>query len=137
MEDNPYIIERFRLSTILNLEFIQLDNLTRSLFGGSIKNKNMISMTSTIFYNGKSYSCEFVKNVSSVDIDGQLRIYASRNDRRVFLVTEFNEVLATEKAESYQIDALLDDEDIKMLDFTALWFCVAFGEELNTIIRND
>ena len=94
-------------------------------------------MTTTIFYKGKGYACEFVKNVSSVDIDGQLRIYASRNDRRVFLVTEYNEVLATEKAESYQIDALLDDEDIKMLDFTALWFCVAFGEDLNTIIRND
>ncbi len=96
-------------------------------------------MTSTIFYKGKSYSCEFVKNVSSEDKDikGNLRIYASRNDRRVFLVTEYNEVLATEKAESYQIDALLDDEDIKMLDFTAMWFCVAFGEDLGTIIRND
>ena len=94
-------------------------------------------MTTTIFYNGKSYSCEFVKNVSSEDIKGILRIYASRLDRRVFLVTEYNEVLATEKAENYQIDALLDDEDIKMLDFTALWFCVAFGEDLNTIIRND
>ena len=97
----------------------------------------MINMTSTIFWKGKTYPCEFVKNVSSEDIKGTLRIYASRNDRRVFLVTEFNEVLATEKAESYQIDALLDDEDIKMLDFTALWFCVAFGQELNTIIRND
>ena len=94
-------------------------------------------MTSIIFYKGKGYSCDFVKNVSSEDIKGNLRIYASRNDKRVFLVTEYNEVLATEKAESYQIDALLDDEDIKMLDFTALWFCVAFGEDLGTIIRND
>ena len=94
-------------------------------------------MTSTIFYKGKSYACEFVKNVSSEDIKGNLRIYASRNDKRVFLVDDFNKVLATEMAESYQIDALLDDEDIKMLDFTALWFCVAFGEDLNTIIRND
>ena len=94
-------------------------------------------MTTTIFYNGKSYSCEFVKNVSSNDIKGSLRIYASRNDRRVFLVTEYNEVLATEKAESYQIDALLDDEDIKMVDFTAMWFCVAFGEDLGVTIRND
>ena len=94
-------------------------------------------MTSTIFYKSKQYACEFVKNVSSVDIDGQLRIYASRHDRRVFLVDDFNKVLATEKAESYQIDALLDDEDIKMLDFTALWFCVAFGEDLGVIIRND
>ena len=94
-------------------------------------------MTSNIFWKGKKYACEFVKNVSSEDIKGTLRIYASRHDRRVFLVTEYNEVLATEKAESYQIDALLDDEDIKMLDFTALWFCVAFGEDLGTIIRND
>ena len=94
-------------------------------------------MTTTIFWKGKQYACEFVKNVSSEDIKGTLRIYASRHDKRVFLVTEFNEVLATEKAESYQIDALLDDEDIKMLDFTALWFCVAFGEDLGTIIRND
>ena len=94
-------------------------------------------MTSTIIYKGKKYDCEFVKNVSSEDIKGNLRIYASRNDRRVFLVDEFNEVLATEVGESYQIDALLDDEDIKMLDFTALWFCVAFGEDLGVIIRND
>ena len=94
-------------------------------------------MTSNIFYNGKSYACEFIKNVSSNDIKGTLRIYASRNDRRVFLVDDFNKVLATEKAESYQIDALLDDEDIKMLDFTAFWFCVAFGEDLGVIIRND
>ena len=99
--------------------------------------KTLKIMTTTIFYKGKQYACEFVKNVSSEDIKGQLRIYASRHDRRVFLVTEFNEVLATEKAESYQIDALLDDEDIKMLDFTAFWFCVAFGEDLGTTIRND
>lgn len=94
-------------------------------------------MTSTIFWKNKSYACEFVKNVSSEDIKGTLRIYVSRHDRRVFLVTEYNEVLATEKAESYQIDALLDDEDINMLDFTALWFCIAFGEDLGTIIKND
>ena len=97
----------------------------------------MINMTSTIFYKGKQYACEFIKNVSSEDIKGTLRIYVSRHDRRVFLVTEYNEVLATEKAESYQIDALLDDEDIKMLDFTAFWFCVAFGEDLGTTIKND
>ena len=94
-------------------------------------------MTTIIFYKGKQYACEFVKNVSSDDIKGKMRIYASRNDRRVFLITEYNEVLAMEKAESYQIDALLDDEDIKMLDFTAFWFCVAFGEDLGVIIRND
>ena len=94
-------------------------------------------MTTTIFWKGKGYACEFIKNVSSEDIKGNLRIYACRNDKRVFLVTEYNEVLATEKAESYQIDALIDDEDIKMVDFTALWFCVAFGEDLGVIIRND
>lgn len=94
-------------------------------------------MTSTIFYKGKQYACEFVKNVSSDDIKGKLRIYASRHDRRVFLVTEFNEVLATEKAKSHQIDALLDEEDIKMLYLTALWFCIAFSEDLGVIIRND
>ena len=94
-------------------------------------------MTTTIFWKGKEFACEYVKNVSSDDIEGTLRIYVSRHDSRVFLVTEFNEVLATKKAESYQIDALLDDEDIKMLDFTAFWFCVAFGEDLGTTIKND
>ena len=49
-------------------------------------------MTSTIFYNEKSYSCEYVKNVSSEDIKGNLRIYVSRHDRRVFLVNDYNEV---------------------------------------------
>ena len=96
----------------------------------------MISMTSTIFYKGKQYACEFVKNVSSVDIDGQLRIYASRHDRRVFLVTEYNEVLATEVVASYEIDALLDEESTNF-DFETKWLCVSFGQELNTIIRND
>ena len=93
-------------------------------------------MTSTIFYNGKSYSCEFVKNVSSEDIKGILRIYASRNDRRVFLVTEFNEVLATETLASYQLDAILDEESTNF-DFEIKWLCVIFSQELNTIIRND
>ena len=93
-------------------------------------------MTSTIFYKGKQYACEFVKNVSSEDIKGNLRIYASRNDRRVFLVNEFNEVLATEKAESYQIDALLDEEDENFV-FETTWLCVGFSQELNTTIRND
>ena len=65
----------------------------------------------TIFYKGKEFACEFVKNVSSQDIKGQLRIYVSRHDRRVFLVTEFNEVLATETLESYKVDILLDEED--------------------------
>ena len=97
----------------------------------------MISMTTIIFYKGKQYACEFVKNVSSEDIKGNLKIYASRHDRRVFLVDDYNKVLATEVGESYQIDALLDDEDVKMRDFTAFWFCVAFGEDLGTIIRND
>ena len=93
-------------------------------------------MTTTIFYKNKSYACEFVKNVSSEDIKGILRIYASRNDRRVFLVTELNEVLATEVIESYEIDALLDEEDANYI-FATINICCDFGQELNTIIRND
>ena len=93
-------------------------------------------MTSTIFYKGKGYACEFVKNVSSEDIKGNLRIYASRHDRRVFLVTEFNKVLATEVVESYEIDALLDEEDYIYI-YTTINLCCDFGQELNTIIRND
>ncbi len=93
-------------------------------------------MTSTIFYKGKSYACEFVKNVSSEDIKGKLRIYASRHDRLVFLVTEFNEVLATEVVENYEIDALLDEEDANYI-FATINICCDFGQELNTIIRND
>ena len=93
-------------------------------------------MTSTIFYKNKSYACEFIKNVSSEDIKGVLKIYASRNDRRVFLVTEFNEVLATETLASYQLDAILDEESTNF-DFETKWLCVAFGEDLGTIIRND
>ena len=93
-------------------------------------------MTTTIFYKGKQYACEFVKNVSSEDIDGQLRIYVSRHDRRAFLVTEFNEVLATDTLASYQLDALLDEESTNF-DFETKWLCVSFGQELNTIITND
>ena len=93
-------------------------------------------MTSTIFWKSKQYACEFVKNVSSDDIKGNLRIYVSRNDRRVFLVTEFNEVLATETLASYQLDAILDEESTNF-DFEIKWLCVSFGQELNTIIRND
>lgn len=93
-------------------------------------------MTSTIFYKGKGYACEFIKNVSSEDIKGNLRIYASRHDRRVFLVDDFNKVLATETLASYEIDALLDEEDANYI-FTTLNVCCDFGQELNTIIRND
>ena len=92
-------------------------------------------MTSNIFYKGKGYSCEFVKNVSCED-KGKMRIYASRNDRRVFLVTEYNEVLATETLESYEIDALLDEEDANYI-FATINVCCDFGQELNTIIKND
>ena len=95
----------------------------------------MINMTSTIFYKGKQYACEFVKNVSSEDIKGNLRIYASRHDRRVFLVTEFNEVLATETLASYQLDAILDEE-AENFDFEIKWLCVSFGQELNAIIND-
>ena len=93
-------------------------------------------MTTTIYYKGKQYSCEFVKNVSSEDIKGNLRIYASRNDRRAFLVTEFNEVLATETLASYQIDAFLDEES-ENFDFETKWLCVSFSQELNITIIND
>lgn len=93
-------------------------------------------MTRTIFWKGKQYACEFVKNVSSDDIKGNLRIYASRNDKRVFLVDDFNKVLATEVVESYEIDALLDEEDANYI-FTTLNVCCDFGQELHTIIRND
>ena len=92
-------------------------------------------MTTTIFYKGKGYACEFVKNVSSEDIKGNLRIYASRNDRRVFLVDDFK-VLASEVVESYEIDALLDEEDANYI-FATINVCCDFGQELNTIIRND
>ena len=92
-------------------------------------------MTSTIFYKGKGYACDFVKNVSSEDIKGKLRIYASRSDRRVFLVNEFNEVLATETLASYQLDAILDEE-AENFDFEIKWLCVSFGQELNAIIND-
>ena len=93
-------------------------------------------MTSNIFYKGKQYACEYVKNVSSEDIKGTLRIYVSRHDRRVFLVTEFNEVLATETLDSYKVDILLDEEDGRSI-FETICRCCDFGQELNTIIRND
>ena len=93
-------------------------------------------MTSTIFYKGKGYACEFIKNVSSEDIKGNLRIYASRHDRRVFLVDDFNKVLATEVVESYEIDALLDEEDANYI-FATINVCCDFGKELNITIRND
>ena len=93
-------------------------------------------MTTTIFWKGNQYACEFVKNVSSEDIKGTLRIYVSRHDRRAFLVTEFNEVLATETLESYKVDILLDEEDGRWI-FETMWLCCDFGQGLNTIIRND
>ena len=93
-------------------------------------------MTTTIFWKGKQYACEFVKNVSSEDIKGTLRIYASRHDRRVFLVDEFNKMLATETLASYQLDAILDEE-AENFDFETKWLCFSFSQELNITIRND
>ena len=74
----------------------------------------MISMTSTIFWKGKGYACEFVKNVKvyGEKINGQFRIYISRCDKRAFLVDEFNKVIAQSYiCESWRLDALLDEED--------------------------
>ena len=92
-------------------------------------------MTTTIFWKGKEFACDFVKNVSSEDIKGTLRIYASRHDRRAFLVTEYNEVLAAESLASYQLDAILDEESTNF-EFETKWLCVSFGQELNTIIND-
>ena len=69
-------------------------------------------MTSNVFYKGKEYACEFVKNVQVTgEINGQFRIYVSRRDRRAFLVDEFNKGIVAVALPSFVIDALLDNED--------------------------
>lgn len=93
-------------------------------------------MTTTIFYKGKQYACEFVKNVSSEDIKGKLRIYVSSHDKRAFLVDDYNKVLATETLASYQLDAIIDEESTNF-DFETEWLCVSFSQELNATIIND
>ena len=69
-------------------------------------------MTSTIFYNGKTYPCEFVNKYS-----GYHDIYIDRQARLAFLIGRKKEVRAIVKLETYQIDVLLNDEELsKYLD---------------------
>lgn len=72
-------------------------------------------MTSTIFWNGKNYACEFIKSVKaegSEELKGSFKIYVSRTASRAFLVDDFNKVIAQRIVFfSYELDAILDDED--------------------------
>ena len=69
-------------------------------------------MTTTIFYNGKQYACEFVNKYS-----GYHDIYIDRQARLAFLIGSKKEVRAIVKLETYQIDVLLNDEELsKYLD---------------------
>ena len=71
-------------------------------------------MTTTINYKNSSYACEFIADVKveGEEMNGQFRIYVTRHGMRAFLVTEFCEVIAQCIIFfSYQLDALLDDED--------------------------
>ena len=72
-------------------------------------------MTTTIIFKNKNYGCEFIENVyvRGQEINGKCRIYACRYEKRVFLIDEYNKVLAQcYKNESWQLDSILDEDDI-------------------------
>lgn len=70
-------------------------------------------MTRTIIYKNKSYNGIFV---STYKDKGIYDIYIDRHERLAILMGSFDEIKAIIKLETYQMDVLLDEEDIDFLD---------------------
>lgn len=68
-------------------------------------------MIRTIFYKGKLYSGIFVSIYNGI-----YDIYIDRQERLAILMGSFDEIKAIVNLYSYNIDALLDNEDDKFLD---------------------
>lgn len=93
-------------------------------------------MTSNVFYKGKEYACEFVKNVQVTgEINGQFKIYIDRIARRAFLVDEFNKGIVAVALPSFVIDALLDNED-KDHEYEVNCLCDDFAHLIYEMLDN-
>ena len=71
-------------------------------------------MTKNIFYSGKTYSCEFVKDVQVTGediVDEKYRIFVDKTSRRAFLVNELIMAIVSEVLPKYAFDAILDKEN--------------------------
>lgn len=86
-------------------------------------------MTTTIIFKNKNYGCDFIENVyvRGQEINGKCRIYVCRYEKRAFLIDEYNKVLAQCKNESWQLDYILDEDDIHH-DLEMLNLCEKFEQ---------
>ena len=71
-------------------------------------------MTKNIFYLGKTYNCEFIKDVQVTGediVDEKYRIFVDKTSRRTFLVNEINMAIVSEVLPKYAFAAILDNEN--------------------------
>ena len=70
-------------------------------------------MTKNIFYSGKTYSCEFIKDVqvTGEDIVDENYIFVDRESSRAFLVNDLRMAIVSEVLPKYAFDAILDKEN--------------------------
>ena len=71
-------------------------------------------MTKNIFYSGKTYNCEFVKDVQVTGediVDEKYRIFVDKTSRMAFLVNDINMAIVSEVLPKYAFDAILDKEN--------------------------
>ena len=68
-------------------------------------------MTRTIIYKNKSYNGIFVSKFEWI-----YDIYIDRQSRLAILIDSFGVVKSIQKLETYQIDVLLNEEEIDFLD---------------------
>ena len=71
-------------------------------------------MTKNIFYLGKTYNCEFIKDVQVTGediVDEKYRIFVDKTSRRAFLVNDLSMAIVSEVLPKYAFDAILDKEN--------------------------
>lgn len=71
-------------------------------------------MTKNIFYSGKTYSCEFIKDVQVTGediVEEKNRIFVDKTSRMAFLVDERSIAIVTEVLPKHAFDAILDKEN--------------------------
>ena len=71
-------------------------------------------MTKNIFYSGKTYTCEFIKDVQVTGediVEEKNRIFVDKTSRIAFLVNDISMAIVAEVLPKYAFDAILDKEN--------------------------
>ena len=71
-------------------------------------------MKKNIFYLGKTYTCEFIKDVQVTGediVEEKNRIFVDKTSRIAFLVNDISMAIVAEVLPKYAFDAILDKEN--------------------------